>query len=830
MALPVADEPRLSAAAPVAGPFGGPLVRAASARWPALVLLALNVVIHFRWLNPHGVLTYGDSGVYPARAQGQLAFNAMSIQTGVGLGGPDLTASYHPLQLGYAGLAHFGIGYAGSLKLLVLYPYLIVSASASYYLLRQLLASSAGILVGGSVIILNTYTLVLQGGQLLVLMGDALLVLWIAQMLRMALDRSTRRRLALFIVTGFALTIYEFRIFYIGAWIIGLLCLYVATLRRTWVPIYVASVGIAVILALNSYWLLPLGKLGSLSSNELVNRGLFGSQFFDLASSVTLFHRFWTGEATAVFVRQPIPAYAWFIPAAVAAGVVALRRRPVALFFVIVGLLGIFLTKEAAPPFPHAYQYLYDHLPGFNVFREASKFYVLTAMSYAVFFGAAADVISSRGLGTDLRRLGVVFFCTLLACVFVVNARPLISGSFGTMFVGRVQPAEYRQVNGLLAGKTFFRTLWLPAVSRWAPYDLEHPAVGLTAAMAGPWAATPEVVAAERAAAGTPQIAALLQQRTAEVLLNSASVRYLVVPVQDPENSDDVFNSVSRTTYVDLLEKVSWLHRVSLPTTALAVYENPSWAPAVVANDASARRTSLSAYDVRIKHLRGTETVTLGLAKDAAWLLSPSVRTYTDELCPKRSTFSVRRVPLPDQLKAAARGNDTWSTLAKRLKVPLAELLRVNNQAYAAGSDSVGTGRSVLLPSAPADPGLVTQACADGGSSAVAVGFSVVGSAPDHLSDPGNSWMNTWTMSPALVMSRFPAASWRRNADGSLDVSFRLIYAPQATFNVGLLISLTTLVLTLAVAVRPSSLRRRVVVRWRLLRARCRSVSSRTSR
>lgn len=53
-------------------------------------------------------------------------------------------------------------------------------------------------------------------------------------------------------------------------------------------------------------------------------------------------------------------------------------------FFAVLALLGIFLSKQVAPPGGFVYKLLFDHFPGFSAFREASKFYVLIAMSYSV--------------------------------------------------------------------------------------------------------------------------------------------------------------------------------------------------------------------------------------------------------------------------------------------------------------------------------------------------------------------------------------------------------------------------------------------------------------
>ena len=60
------------------------------------------------------------------------------------------------------------------------------------------------------------------------------------------------------------------------------------------------------------------------------------------------------------------------------------RRRRYILFFAGVAVVGILLSKQTSQPFDSLYYWLYDNMPGFNAFREASKFYVLIALGYAV--------------------------------------------------------------------------------------------------------------------------------------------------------------------------------------------------------------------------------------------------------------------------------------------------------------------------------------------------------------------------------------------------------------------------------------------------------------
>lgn len=797
----------------------------AARRHPAfLLLLALNVTTHLRWFNPRGYLTYGDLGVYLPRAQHELGTLTFSAQVGGSLGGPELAGSYHPVQAAFAVLAHLGVGFPLGFKLLFLWPFLVVSAYAAEHLLRQLVRTVPGIVVGGCLLLFNTYTLTLQTGNHLLLMGDALLVLWLSQLLRLSLTGPTRARLVTFGLIGTLLAAYEFRIFYLGVALLGAAAVFLTAWLRSWKPLLYVVGGTIFTLGLNASWLFELGNQGLLTSNPIFNRVLFGTGYFDLASAIALFDRFWTGSAIAVFTVQPIPPTVWIVPLAAVVGYASRRRDPMIFFFLLVALAGIALTKMSAPPFPDLYQFLFTHVPGFNAFREASKFYIITALGYAVLVGACTDKLARYYRRGDAGRVLATVGITFLACIFIVNARPLVSGAFGTIFVPRERPPEYSLVDRLLSasGPQSYRTLWVPATSRWSPYDLEHPAIHLTGTISTDWARLHDLNAQVQRGTYLEQASYFFAQSWTRDLLDGASVRYVVVPVDDPAAGDDEFNGIDRAGYLQLLDGVPWLRRLPISATRLTVYENASWAPVVVADGGVSKRLSPAAYAV-LTTLRGDQRLTLGLLADRGWRLSPG-RLADQPLCPGPQAFSVvREQPHARANFAVSVIGDTPSKLATREHVPLRVLLALNpgldGRASTGGQHLTG-GTVVNLPATPPPPPatLSTAVCAPGGGSPLAVGISVHGRQPDaSAAGSTNSWLNTWSLSPAQVMADFPATAWRRNGDGSITASLLLRYEPQATFNRGMLLALVLLAGTvLAFALWPLALRQQSVAEWAL--------------
>jgi len=67
------------------------------------------------------------------------------------------------------------------------------------------------------------------------------------------------------------------------------------------------------------------------------------------------------------------------------------RKNKDVVFFGVVALIGILLSKQVDDPFPGLYPWLFKNVPGFNAFREASKFYFLIALGYSVLIGSFVD-------------------------------------------------------------------------------------------------------------------------------------------------------------------------------------------------------------------------------------------------------------------------------------------------------------------------------------------------------------------------------------------------------------------------------------------------------
>ncbi len=160
------------------------------------------------------------------------------------------------------------------------------------------------------------------------------------------------------------------------------------------------------------------------------------------------------------------------------------------LFFVVLGLLGVFLAKGTNDPFGGIYLFLFQNIPGFNLFRDPTKFYILIALSYSILIPYSVWQISEWAIKRikfsifnfqfsiksktfNVQNLFLLF--TISYLLFLL--RPAISGELTGIFKPKQIPSEYVKLSDYLKeDKDFSRTLWIPKKQKYGFFDPNHPA------------------------------------------------------------------------------------------------------------------------------------------------------------------------------------------------------------------------------------------------------------------------------------------------------------------------------------------------------------------
>lgn len=554
-----------------------------------ILFVLLIGIAYNQWIFHWGILSYGDWYFFHRESLETIRFSFFHLWiSDFSLGSVNIGLGQAPTYALYGVFAYvFGWGYAISSRIIHLLPIIIFTPLLSYVLLWKLTRNKLAAAVGTLVYSFNTYFLLLDAGTV-TLMGAFAFLPGIFLLYYETLESF---HLKYAVGTAFLLGIssaYEPRIFYITIWILFVYAIFtlfksLGKSRKFLLKLISYSfIPLVLGLLLNFYWLFSLVHSHSLTSNVLFSRSLFGDEFLNILYAVTLYHPFWSGSAPAIFVNQKIPFFAWLVPIGAFLGVYLNKKNSIVLFFGILALLGILLTKQSGYPFEWIYLWLYNHVPGFNAFREASKFYGIIALSYSVLIAFFIHWLWMQKWENTLKKVFPVFISIVLAGIFVFNLKPLITGDIKTLFVEKHIPNDYLIVkNKIIADKQYYRTLWVPVYSRWGIVTNLHPELNLVDLSNSTWLHyTLQHIPPGKYVEGE-LLANFINDKNFQGLVQSSSVRYLFVPLEDKVNEDDffVFYGKPRIYYIKILDSMSWLKKVNIGTKEIVVYENTLYRP-----------------------------------------------------------------------------------------------------------------------------------------------------------------------------------------------------------------------------------------------------------
>jgi hypothetical protein len=642
---------------------------------PLTVITIITCITHWVWLKGSTILSYSDWG-YTYRQTYLEFIRPPTLWQTNGLGSINIVdISRYPIEL-LSGILALSASAEVIEHLVIFYPLMLLMILGSFFMVYRITKSPFAAVVGSLVYSFNTYFLI--GVNLILLVAYALFP-FIFILYHQALKE---KRIGLAMATGLVAWLasaYEFRAFYIMAgllfsYFLYFLAVYQKDKSNTAIK-HIVILGLLpffLVALLNSYWLLPLIKLHSLTTNDLFSRELFGNAYMSLPRAMTLFHPFWTGHTPANFVIQPLPWRFWIIPIAAFFGLWLNRKNRFILFFGLVSIVGILLTKQVDHPFVQLYPWLYDHWPGFNAYREASKFYFLIALGYSVLIASLIAwleiVISDYTWG----KVAVVIIGVSISTLFLWNTKPLITQDFGTLFIPRHIPASYPALTHLLVNeKEFSRTLWVPRDSRWGIETTYHPKVSLVDTVQTVWNGFIQFVPHDNNWPEQDQMAELLHHPYMANILNIASVKYVVVPVRDVANDDDFFIHYgnNRDFYINLLNQQPYLKPLDLgPNNELKVYENNTAQPYITAQNHLYQVDSLEELDTTyqfVKNQLGSEfnfTLTENGDSSAPHIVNVFDQLKDAKIAPDSLSFTIKDSGdirlFTNQTKAAlAKGN-----------------------------------------------------------------------------------------------------------------------------------------------------------------------------
>lgn len=560
------------------------------------VLIFLLTIIYRKWFYNFGILSKGDWGFYFRESLSTVRIDYFTTWLGdSSLGRVLVDTGQAPTYALYGLLAkYFGFSFALSERFVHMWPIVIIAPLGMYILMKYFTKSYIAIAIGVVLFSFNTYYLTLQTGHLTLAGAYAFIPLIYYSFIRYYEKPSFFLACIAAILMSLA-TAYEPRGLFVAMMGIAVYLL-VLVVHDTLVhknpsqylkKFFLLFIPIIIFLFINLYWIIGIAVSGGGSSNEVVGGGLFGAEYFNLKYALTLYHPYWTGAAPESFVAHSIPIYYWVLPALIFISVYINKKDIKILGFAVVAIVGILLAKQSNLPFPLLYEWLYRHIPGFNAYRESSKFYSLIAISFSVLTAMLVDkIIKNKNLISKHSMLFKRYYrVVLISCIATyvllisfINISPIVFNNFGTLFVNRNIPNGESKVKNLIQSDNsqFYRTLWIPTTSRWTYFTNIQPAESLSGLYSNRWQDFFSSNDNDIKLKISDRITSVLKSNQNSSYLNNAAIKYVVIPSRDTVNENDFFIHFGddRQYYIGLLDNIPFLKKLDVGDKSVDVYEN----------------------------------------------------------------------------------------------------------------------------------------------------------------------------------------------------------------------------------------------------------------
>jgi hypothetical protein len=349
----------------------------------------------------------------------------------------------------------------------------------------------------------NTYLLMLFGGGLIgFILAYSFVPLFLTHFFRLINDSDgNRERISIvkkIIISGLYIGLmvcFDVRVMYMMTGIVLLYGCFQSLQQRSWSPLgrlifFFTASGIAA-LSFHLYWLLPaIVSLvqGAGLSQELTSSGMLRFlSVADFSHALSLLHPNWPENLFGkVYFLQP----EFLVLPILAFGSLLFYKRKESnesyesqgshvVFFSLLALVGVFLAKGATDPFGGIFVWLFDHVPGFILFRDPTKFYLYIALGYSVLIpytlSESLKKISFKFHVSSSKFLyGVIY--VLFLCYWCFTLRPLFTGQLTGNFSPQKIPNEYIQLKDFLVAEDQpSRTLWIPRPGLFAYSFKDHP-------------------------------------------------------------------------------------------------------------------------------------------------------------------------------------------------------------------------------------------------------------------------------------------------------------------------------------------------------------------
>ncbi len=547
-----------------------------------IFVLLLFILIFNTWFYPN-IISSGDFSFISASRLQDVSLMPYAWGWNLAVGG--LGAFVSPFSwLHYVEVVPLMFAKAFSLnwslveRIFYFYPLLVALIAIPSFVFKKFLPTAKFAFLSTLIFSLNTYILMLMGGgQIFISLSFAIAPL----VFYLFLIPFSKKKLFFSFLTGLIFSLQamlDLRIAYVTIFAFLLYLLFNIDFSKKFLLriIYCLIIPLFVTFLIHSYWIIPTLVLRTNPLSELgqIYTSFGAVKFFSFATlenTISLLHPNWPenlfGKVSFMrpeFLIIPLLAYSslFFIKN------IERKIKKYIIFFAVLGLVGAFLAKGANDPFGFIYIWLFDHVPGFIMFRDPTKWYLLIAISYSILIpfsvGKIYEYLSnlkrfsffnlsyqnkSSFLIKILNPKNIFLLTVVIYLLFLIN--PALFGKLSGAFKSASVPNEYIELEKYLSSdKNFYRVIWFPTVQRFGYYSNLHPAIPAREFF--------------KEADDKLLVEKFKQKETQRTLTNS-SVKYIIIPYDSQGEiflKDRKYNNNLYLFTLEQLKSTPWLKNV----------------------------------------------------------------------------------------------------------------------------------------------------------------------------------------------------------------------------------------------------------------------------
>lgn len=525
------------------------------------------------------------------------------------------------------------------------YPFLLIGSFSIVMLSKFLSLKNIYSSISLLCFLANTYILLLVGGgQVLLALSYAISPLVIL-LYMLLIDKITKRVendvLFLSLITGLVVALqvfFDFRFAYITCVAVFMYVVYfiynyffVINNSKKIVIFYIwwlLIVPLFVVLAIHSFWILPTvftheNLLQQLGSAYTSTNAVKYFSFAKFENTLSLLHPNWPENIFGLthffqpeFIFLPLLAFSslFFVQRSIRHK----NEQGYIIFFVFIALLGAFLAKGANPPFGNIYIWAFDHIPGFKLYRDPTKWYLLVSLSYSILIPFTIKSIHEwigkrKNIFTKNKVLNIqnaFIFVTLGLYLFLI--RPAFLGELRGTFKTSNVPNEYFQLERFLSKQnSFSRVLWVPTLERFGYYSSNHPAVGALGYYS---------------LVDSNDVLKTIKNSKTEASLQERSVGYIVVPYDVEKEifvKDRKYDNKMYQYVVVSLQKIPWLTEIKgfgrIHVFALNNVKDHFWFDDITHAKVSYKQINPTYFIVNVKNVHRGDKIIFAESFDSHW-------------------------------------------------------------------------------------------------------------------------------------------------------------------------------------------------------------------